>query len=115
MARKKRKAKDLTEFAFEKPGEVDVMSVKECQSKWLYTNEVIPAYDEKLILATDKGTVLPGSFRHDTMTFWARLKGNQLTPLRPKAWRLYPIAPDKYISDQKEMSVIKNFSHDCTD
>lgn len=115
MARKKRKARDLTEFAFDNPGEVEVMSVKEGQSKWFYTKDVIPAYDEKLILATDKGNVLPGAFRHDTMTFWARLKGNYLTPFKPKAWRLFPIAPDRAITDQSQFVVIKYNSHVCTD
>lgn len=86
--------KDNYKYSFA-GGSLSNISFIECQSRWIETSFAIPACDKKLLIVNDSGNVIPGWYKAEQRIFLARLTGANKTPLRPKAWRLYPSWKDK--------------------
>lgn len=83
------------------------LSVEKCRNEWIPCEEYLPVFDKKLILATDKGFVIPARYIAKDLAFEGRLTGNNKTRIQnPKAWRLYPVAPGKSDKPDATMQVI---------
>jgi len=89
-----------------KDGEIKSILLKDAQSRWINTKELIPLYNCKLLAVTSSGCVVPATYHANERVFTARFRFGYIRPFIPIYWRLFPDTPLYEYDESKTFTVI---------